>query len=187
MKTRPYHHGDTRAALVAAGLKLLERRSVDDVSLREVARTAGVSATAVYRHFEDKGALLEAISLAGFEMLARAQRVAAVGCRDVASGFNATGYAYVRFALDNPALFRLMFSSAKAIDMRTSEDHDSAFALLRENARKITGADEQTAADFATRAWAMVHGLAILLLDQQLTLDDAGIARVVDAAALFGG
>ena len=70
---KAYHHGDLRSALVEAGLRLLEARTADDLSLREVARAVGVSATAVYRHFPDKGALMAALAGEGLARLAEAQ------------------------------------------------------------------------------------------------------------------
>jgi AcrR family transcriptional regulator len=74
MEKRSYHHGDLRQALIEAGLTLLDVRAADALSLREVARAVGVSATAVYRHFPDKGALLDALAAEGLRKLADAQR-----------------------------------------------------------------------------------------------------------------
>ena len=70
--SKNYHHGDLRAAAIEAGLTLLEEREADDLGLREVARAVGVSATALYRHFPDKAALLRALASAGLERLAAA-------------------------------------------------------------------------------------------------------------------
>ena len=106
-----YHHGDLRAALLEVGLRLLAERDVEGVSLREMARDVGVSATSVYRHFPDKAALMRALAREGLDRLAGAQRDAASGKQGPAS-FAATGRAYVRFALANPALFRLIFTSS---------------------------------------------------------------------------
>jgi AcrR family transcriptional regulator len=117
-KKSAYHHGDLRAALIQEGLRLLEERRGDDVGLREVARAAGVSATAVYRHFPDKAALLRALSSEGLARLAEAQRRAFSGAGGGKAGFLATGRAYVAFALANPALFRLAFSSANCSQVR---------------------------------------------------------------------
>lgn len=115
----PYHHGDLRNALVDAGLDLVERVGAEAFSLREVAREVGVSANAAYRHFEDKGALLTAIAVRGFERLSAdmqgAMRAArprgAVTTREVAR-FNAAARAYVDFAQERPLLYGLMFGSA---------------------------------------------------------------------------
>ena len=73
---KPYHHGDLRGALLEAGQRLLQTRKADDLALREVARDVGVSATAVYRHFPDKGALLSALAQDGLDRLGQAQRQA---------------------------------------------------------------------------------------------------------------
>src|SRR6476619_7669930 len=135
--SKTYHHGDLRAAAIEAGLQLLEDREADDLGLREVARAVGVSATALYRHFPDKAALLRALAEAGLAQLAAAQRQAAAEAGGGAAGFGATGRAYVRFALDHPALFRLIFSAGQgAADPfgRPPEDDDEAFRMLRENA-----------------------------------------------------
>ncbi|NVN11818.1 helix-turn-helix domain-containing protein, partial [Nguyenibacter vanlangensis] len=76
VRRQTYHHGDLRAALIEAGLRLLADRAVDALSLREIARAVGVSATAVYRHFPDKDALLRTLAGEGLNRLARAQRAA---------------------------------------------------------------------------------------------------------------
>ena len=114
MKKRPYHHGDLRAALIEAGLAMLAERDAEGVSLREMARSVGVSATAVYRHFPDKTALMAALAREGLDRLAAAQHAASDHVGGGAAGFAATGQAYVRFALANPALFRLIFTSSAA-------------------------------------------------------------------------
>lgn len=183
---RGYHHGDTRSALVQAGLQILGARTIDDVSLREVARAAGVSATAVYRHFADKEALLIALSEEGFEQLADMQRAAGAGAASAMEAFDATGQAYVRFAVANPALFRLMFSSHRAIDMGVGGDHGRAFEMLRQHADSIAGGNASAAADIATRAWALVHGLATLILDNQVRLSEGDIARLLKSAGPSG-
>lgn len=184
-EARNYHHGDLRAALIEAGLKLLEDRQGDDIGLREAARAVGVSATAVYRHFPDKAALLRALSAEGLARLAKAQRGAQEKAGGGQAGFVATGRAYVRFALDNPALFRLMFSNAPEHDlMAASQDKvPEAFRMLRENAAVLLppGATAEAVNLAALGAWAKVHGLSVLILDGQVPRDD----RLIDA--LIGG
>jgi AcrR family transcriptional regulator len=189
MKRQAYHHGDLKAALIKAGLRIIEDRTLDDLSLREVARAVGVSATAVYRHFPDKHALLAALSEVGYAMLHETQMTAAKNASSEKAAFNATGYAYVRFALDNPGLFRLIFSAGHATDMFAAEfeKQDSAMNMLRGYAEKLVpkGAPKTAAADFAVRAWSLVHGIAVLLLDKMIVLDDAAIRRIVDATHLL--
>lgn len=179
---RNYHHGDLRAALIQAGLALLEERQGDDIGLREVARAVGVSATAVYRHFPDKAALLRALAHAGLDRLAKAQQAAFAEAGGGKAGFIETGRAYVRFALSNPALFRLTFSNAPIDD---AEETPEAFRMLRDNARSLLPANASEAAvrAGALSAWAQVHGLAVLMLDGQVPADPALIDAVISAQA----
>jgi AcrR family transcriptional regulator len=178
-----YHHGDLRTALIEAGLELIEERTADEVGLREAARAVGVSATAVYRHFPDKAAFLGALAGEGLARLAAAQRSAfEIAGRD-ASGFSATGRAYVRFALANPGLFRLIFSSAaKAHPKDWAGQEDDAMRMLMQNAERLAASDRgpNEARLFALRSWSLVHGLAVLMLDGQVPADDATIDAVVE-------
>jgi AcrR family transcriptional regulator len=175
---KSYHHGDLRSALIEAGLKLLAERDADDLGLREVAREVGVSATSVYRHFPDKNALLTALAGEGLTRLAVAQHAAAEAAGGGTAGFSATGAAYVRFALANPALFRLMFANPSVAEMLTEPPAGTpdAMAFLKTNAAALAdrkGADTQV---IVVQAWAIAHGLAMLMLDGQVPVDDALIA-----------
>src|SRR6476619_4625688 len=185
--SKTYHHGDLRAAAIEAGLNLLKEREADDLGLREVARAVGVSATALYRHFPDKAALLRALADAGLDRLAAAQRDAAAAAGGGPAGFGATGRAYVRFALANPALFRLIFSAAAAAGdpfARPAEEMPEAFRMLWDNAarRAPPDAGPQAAPLIALEAWALVHGLAILILDGQIPRNDALIDAILTKA-----
>lgn len=169
-----YHHGDLRAAALEEGLRQLEHSSVEQLSLREIARKVGVSATALYRHFPDKDALMGAIASRGFEMLAEAQADAMEGLEPQAA-FAASGRAYVRFAIAKPSLFRMIFSCAvnQTHPFETPPD-DSAAGLLIQNIAVLLGpeASEEVRVVAAMRAWALVHGLAMLILDGQVRLTD---------------
>jgi len=186
MQKRTYHHGDLRAALIDEGLALLATRAADAFSLREVARAAGVSATAVYRHFPDKTALMTALAREGLKQLGAAQAKASAAAGGGAAGFAATGRAYVAFALEHPALFRLIFASpalARAegpggIDHCPDPgDPTDAATLLLDNAARVAGGGD--AGVIATRSWALVHGLAMLMLDGQIPADLALVDRVL--------
>ena len=161
---------------------MLAARDADDLSLREVARTVGVSATAVYRHFPDRGALMTALAREGLDRLAVAQHQAADAAGGGAAGFAATGRAYVRFALDNPALFRLIFASPvlQAPDARETAEESDAFAFLQANAAAAAeaGPGDSVPDVVAIRAWALVHGLAMLMLDGQIPAEQ----RLIDLA-----
>lgn len=179
---RSYHHGDLRAAAIAAGLELLKSRTADDLGLREVARAVGTSATALYRHFPDKAALLRALAGEGLHRLGVAQRQASEAAGGGVAGFSATGSAYVRFALDNPALFRLIFANPMPHDHKTltAADPDDAMAMLQAAAAALAPPGMESRV-FALQSWSIAHGLAMLILDRQITVDDATIDAVIDA------
>ena len=147
--------------------------------MREVARSVGVSANAVYGHFPDKAALLRALAAEGLRQLAGAQRIASEEAGGGAVGFEATGGAYVRFAVANPALFRLIFSNPAHLDLLSEPDADvpDAMAFLRANAAAVAGPDGN-ASLVALRAWSLAHGLAMLILDNQVASDDEIIRSV---------
>tara|TARA_R110000772_G_scaffold62593_2_gene140656 strand:+ start:567 stop:1172 length:606 start_codon:yes stop_codon:yes gene_type:complete len=182
-----YHHGDLRVALITTGLKKLEEGSAESLSLREIAREIGVSATAIYRHFPDKESLLSALAAEGMAQLAREQKTA--GKAGGKEGFAEMGRAYVRFAMNNPALFRLVFSSLPAAgDPNCANPEDSPGGLLRQSITELAGpkaSDAQRKAG-VLRAWALVHGLAMLILSGQIAPKDIDqlINEVVSVGSL---
>jgi AcrR family transcriptional regulator len=179
---RPYHHPDLRTALLDLGMQVIEGRSIDEVGVRELARILEVSPNAVYRHFPDKAALLRALADRGFVQLGAAQRAALEAAGGGEAGFIATGRAYVRFAREKPGLFRLMFANSPRSDSALWHLRaDDAMAMLRENAIALVAPihGKQAAVLFALRSWALVHGLAMLVLDNQVALDDATIDAVI--------
>src|ERR1700677_4915634 len=109
---RPYHHGHLAAALVDAALALLDETQDWAFSLREVARRAGVSHNAPYKHFPEKRDLLAAVAARGFEALAERTLSSLERATDARERLLACGQAFVAHALANPALYRLMFSAA---------------------------------------------------------------------------
>lgn len=179
---RGYHHGDLRQALVAAGLAALETTDIADISLRGLARETEVSATAVYRHFPDKRALLAALAGEGLAQLGHFQQRAAQQAGG--NAFAATGRAYVRFALAHPALFRLVFTHGVSAGVEGPESGLAA-EMLKRSAAVQAGGDRVATQRIAVQAWALVHGLAMLMLDGQLPADEALIDRVIDGNTLF--
>ncbi|MCW1428269.1 TetR/AcrR family transcriptional regulator [Novosphingobium sp. JCM 18896] len=169
---RTYHHGDLRSALVEAGLKALETADPNELSLRQLAREVGVSATAVYRHFPDKHALLSALAETGLAKLFEEQSLAAAAAGGGPLGFAATGRAYVRFAIAHPGLFRLIFSHAELAG-GAELGNNPAGRLLRANSEALSGGDAAAAREIQVRAWAIAHGLAMLILDGHLPADEA--------------
>ncbi|WP_243455781.1 TetR/AcrR family transcriptional regulator [Sphingosinicella sp. BN140058] len=167
--------------MIEEGLRLISEGPADQLSLRELARRVGVSATAVYRHFPDKSALMGALAAEGLARLAAAQHAAFEGAGGGIKGFAATGAAYVRFALANPALFRLIFQHPAPADlMQGAHGSDAAMQFLLANARIYAPAhmDPQV---FALQAWSVAHGLAMLMLDGQVPADDAVVDAVIGA------
>ncbi len=169
-----YHHGDLRRALVAGGLVLLEEKGASALGLREIARLVGVSAAAPYRHFADRKALLEAVAAEGFRGFAAAMARAAEGLPE-AEQLAAMAFAYVRFALDEPALFRLMFSSDlhPYRDPELREHADAAYATIAVAAARE---DKSAPGEMAVTCWSFVHGLAMLVLEEQILGVTAGNA-----------
>jgi AcrR family transcriptional regulator len=182
---RSYHHGGVRVAAIEAGLRLLETADAEDFSLRAIAREIGVSATALYRHFPDKAALLSALAREGLDRLAAAQQAASQASGDGVAGFSAAGRTYVRFGLEHPALFRMIMSHMPATDHFSDDSANvsSPMRYLRESIARLLppDADAATHKAAALRAWAMVHGLTQLILDGHVSLDDGTlIDRVID-------
>lgn len=175
-KKDSYHHGDLRSALIETGLRLLETTESAAIGLREVARETGVSATAVYRHFPDKGALLAALAAKGYQQLVEAQDAAQAKQDNRADAFRATGQAYVHFAVANPALFRLMTAhmrSADEIARADAEDCGTPGTSLGGNIATLLPADatQQQRDIAAVQSLALVHGLAELILGGQIPND----------------
>lgn len=181
-----YHHGDLRAAVIAAGLKRLEEGDGAELGLRSLARDVGVSATALYRHFPDKEALLDALADEGLRRLGALQAQAWLKAGGGRNGFKATGTTYVRFAHDEPALFRLSFTRQMP-ERYTKESGDGgevAYNLLRAGVGEaLPGVENPDTA--ALHAWALVHGLAMLILDRRVDWDEAMVEEVVGLT--FGG
>ena len=161
-----YHHGDLRRALVEAALELLLEGGTEALGMRELARRVGVSAAAPYRHFRDKQALIQAVAATGFALFLEAIEAAKAGVPPEEQ-LGAMAEAYVHFALRYPRLYKLMFSSelGKFEDKDLRRAADAAYASLAMTAAKE---DPDAPGEAAISAWAFVHGLSMLLLDEQL-------------------
>lgn len=194
-----YHHGDLRRALLAAAEAELIEKGPDGFTLRGCARRAGVSHAAPAHHFGDAAGLLAALAADGFERLLAAMkaRTAAADDADADSRLAAAGLGYIDFARANPALFRLMFSSGRPDrgDERLCRSADGAFGYLAASAIHLTGPDPLSSVDGRRQIaalWAMAHGLADLLMSQQMPflggpggaeIDD-DLAAILSAAAM---
>jgi AcrR family transcriptional regulator len=176
-----YHHGDLRAALLRAALELLEESGESALSLRAVARRAGVSPAAPYRHYADREALVSAVAAVGYRELAD-RLAAAHPSPSTPEQLASVAIAYVQFALERPALFRIMFEEP------CDRDNDERVAATAVVSLYVRGIVERSfpqadAEALATAIWALVHGLAFLHLDGKLDAPTpAAVAERVTAA-----
>lgn len=173
-----YHHGDLRAALLSTAMEMLE--AGEPFSLRALARQAGVSATAPYRHFEGRDRLESALAAEGFRDLKLA--LLNGGLPTSARGLGDFAVAYVDFARRRPALFRLMFGT------RCDDENDErvrATADLHQLLELVLAGvfPRADAPALATAGWGLAHGLACLYLDGKLSeATSDGVASRVRAA-----
>jgi AcrR family transcriptional regulator len=183
-KKTSYHHGDLRRALLAASVALIDERGIDALSLRELARRAGVSPAAPYHHFASREQLLAALALDGFEMLSDAMTRARESARgEPIERLRAIGEAYVQFALAHPSHFRLMFrpSLVPARELPRGGAPQRAFHVLLDGVADVLGATDLGASvgrsGLVLLAWSIVHGAAELLLDGPLArgLEDPSV------------
>ena len=173
-RAKRYHHGDLSRALLKEALRTIEKDGVAALTLRAVGQKLGVSRTALYRHFTDKSALLEAVATEGFRTL-RLQleerwRTHGGGRK----GFEAMGAAYVRFAVAHPSHYRVMFGGfvrGAAPDAALAKEGAGAFqtlvdAIVAQQKEGRLRNDNPLA--LAQYIWANVHGIAMLAIDGQL-------------------
>lgn len=191
-----YHHGDLKRALTHAALSLVAERGPKGFTLTEAARRAGVSAAAPYRHFADKAHLLATVAEQGFlELHTALTTTAADAASDPAARLISIGRAYVRWAVDHPDHYRVMFGADndKAQHPSLAVAAGQAFGdlldviTLCQAAGKLRG---QEPGQVAGPLWSLVHGIASLAIDGELRnvgIDQDPEDMVADAlSALFG-
>lgn len=176
MLKQPYHHGDLKNALIQAGIEILSTEGLEALTLRKVAGKAGVSHSAPYAHFVDKQALIAAISTEGYRRLyERISTALSDYAPDARTMLLETAWAYIQFALDDPACFKLMFSGILEQENEYPEfvemshknfegvvrlvEHCQAAGVLRPGAADV----------LAVSVWSLVHGFAALLLERQIS------------------
>ena len=183
MQQHGYHHGNLRNALIEEVLAIVSQEGLHEVALREVARRAGVSHAALYHHFKDKAALLAAVAEQGFrkmheEMMAQAARVG----EDPWAQLEAIGVGYVHFATRSPSHFRVMFTPEIESSPEVRQAGHATFALLAKGLGRI-GVPPKEAKIAAVAAWSLMHGLAVLWIDEQLEVAGLEGATVEEVAA----
>lgn len=175
---RPYHHGDLRRAIVRAALEILRETQSLEFSLRELARRAGVSHNAPYKHFADKRELFAAVSAAGFETLTKRMAHEVARLDNPRDQLFAMLRAYIDHGVENPALYSLMFGgylsgpnrSRPTIELAEAEKTKSLLAKVivaggLGRAMSDTSRNERKIAGAILACWSLVHGLTLLLAD----------------------
>jgi AcrR family transcriptional regulator len=172
----PYHHGDLPAALLAAVQGAVAEHGVSGVSLRDVARRAGVSHSAPAHHFGSKAGLLTAFATAGYQLLAEVviKELAAAGAADGPAELAAIGRGYVRFAVGHPAHFEVMFrlDALNPGDAEFTAASEAAYGLLTATIERCRAAGRlhgRSPELVAVSAWSLVHGLSALWISGRLS------------------
>ena len=194
---RPYHHGDLSRALVAAGRRILEAEGAAALSLRAVAREAGVSPAAPYHHFKDKSELLDAVADEGWRELGDAMAKGRRANTDSKLALSEIGVAYVCFARKNPALYRLMYHAAcnRAMMPDKAKGEDSGYDQVRE-ALIAAGADPSDEGELQLiqiAAWCSAHGVAEMVgfkefepLKEAMGGEEAFVRAILRHTGTFG-
>lgn len=174
--SKKYHHGDLENALLEAAEALLEQKGVAGISLREVAKQAGVSHTAPYRHFADKQALLQALAVIGYRRLAEAmEKCVCEHPDDPLAQLRASLSAYIDLAARQPQIDQLMFGGVFLDVSAMSEDYiresgrafEGLLQIIRNGQEKGLYREDETL-NLALAAWSSAHGLANLMNSGQL-------------------
>lgn len=160
---KPYHHGDLRRALIDAARHILETEGPEALSLRAVAREAGVSPAAPYHHFKDKNELLEAVADQGFDELADDLAMAFADGQKGRETLTRLGAAYAGFALSKRALYRVMVGAARTRERLPAviDGQAKVVRIMQDTIRLISppGISEEELDLAGVTAWATIHGL----------------------------
>jgi len=175
MATTSYHHGDLKNALIKAGVRILAKEGVSGLSLRKVAKQAGVSHAAPYSHFADKQALIAAISTEGFKQLYKQIASVREAHQDPSTLLLETARAYIQFAMNEPDRFKLMFSSV----IEKEKEYPEFVAASQENFQQLVSVVETCQQAgllkpgpsdlMAISVWSAVHGMIMLILEGQVS------------------
>ncbi|WP_394831602.1 TetR/AcrR family transcriptional regulator [Pendulispora rubella] len=188
-KSGTYHHGDLRRALVDAAVRVVDKEGVEALSLVAIAKKAGVSSGAPYHHFQNREELLAAIATDGFGLLAASMKedaestVPRPGEKTGEARLRGIGRGYVRFALQHPGYFRIMFRPEVKSTIDRA-DVNEAFALLTDAIALAQTEGALPPGDprpLILLAWSTVHGASVLWLDGPL--ESEGLVDNADSLA----
>ncbi len=174
MGRKSYHHGNLRETLIQSALEILKEGTLNDLSLRALARKAGVSQTAPYRHFEDKEALIVVLKEEGMRKLGESMQEIMKLEMDPLERLQKLGMRYVHFAETYPTHFKIMFEYDLEDYEKYCELHDisdDCFRYLQDTVIEclsLPGARKIDPSVAQLSAWSMVHGLSVLLMNQSL-------------------
>lgn len=176
MRKRSYHHGDLRRALLEAALTVITEQGTHKLTLREIARRAGVSHAAPYRHFANKTDLLGAVAAQAFRALKHFLEDKVSAFDDPLMQFETLCIGYVQFAAQFPDQFQLMFEAElprKSDHMELKEASVASYDMLVHvvsNCQSKGYLRDGEPEELALTAWSMSHGLAVLFVDKQLVI-----------------
>ncbi len=180
-----YHHGDLRRALLEAACETIRTQGAARLTLRGVAHAANVSHAAPYHHFKDKEALLAAVAEEGFRALRKSVDARSAAAESPALVLQEAAVAYVLFAVEDPELFRVMFGpylSDKTAYPALQAASQAAYRVIGEGLKPYGSSGKGSSAQaehLAVASWAVIHGLAMLLIDKQF-----GVANTIEAEHL---
>ncbi len=171
-----YHHGNLRKSLLEAAIQLLADKGINGLSLREVARQLGVGHAAPYRHFRSKQVLIESIAAVGYRTLAKGCRLAEKKYPDdPRQQLTDAGLRYLMYAAENPEIANIMFGGGLSLDNASEELSSAADEALNSlikvivNGQKAGIYGDTEYFDLTLAAWAMVHGLSMLVVSGMLS------------------
>ena len=177
MAQKNYHHGDLKNALIEAGIEILSKEGVNDLSLRKAARKAGVSHAAPYAHFTDKQALIAAIALDGHSKIhARIEEVLALYPNDPLKQLVRLAWAYMQFGLESPAHYKITFSGL----IENEKNHPELVKVTRQSLTALQkiiedcqGAGVLSPSEYESEVvtiilWGLIHGLVLLVIESQV-------------------